>query len=105
MAAREVYEFGEFALDASGRRLSRAGHNLSLAPKAFDLLLALVRHASELGLAMKQKALERDPNSPLVYLQISMSYWHQRRYDVSIDWATKALALDPRHPHAREHLA
>ena len=57
------------------------------------------------GLAWKQKALEREPDSPLVHLQISMSYWNQRRYDESIEWANKTLALDPRHPHAREHLA
>jgi len=57
------------------------------------------------GLASKQKALERDPFSPLVHLQISMSYWNQRRYDDAIAWANKTLALDPRHPHAREHLA
>lgn len=54
---------------------------------------------------MKLKALERDPFSPLVHLQISMSYWHQRRFDAAIEWAGKALELDPRHPHAREHLA
>ena len=57
------------------------------------------------GLEMKQRALERDPFSPLVHLQISLSYWNQRRYDDSIQWANKALELDPRHPHAREHLA
>jgi tetratricopeptide (TPR) repeat protein len=59
----------------------------------------------EKGLEMKQRALERDPFSPLVHLQISLSYWNQRRYDDSIEWANKALELDPRHPHAREHLA
>jgi tetratricopeptide (TPR) repeat protein len=59
----------------------------------------------EEGLHLKLKALERDPFSPLVHLQISLSYWNQRRYEDSIGWANKALALDPRHPHAREHLA
>jgi tetratricopeptide (TPR) repeat protein len=59
----------------------------------------------EEGLAMKLKALERDPHSPQVHLQISMSYWHQRRYEDAIEWANKTLALDARHPHAREHLA
>lgn len=34
-----------------------------------------------------------------------MSYWNERRYDEAIEWANKALELDPRHPHAREHLA
>jgi tetratricopeptide (TPR) repeat protein len=59
----------------------------------------------EEGLEMKLKALERDPFSALVHLQISMSYWNQRRYDDAIEWANKALELDPQHPHAREHLA
>jgi tetratricopeptide (TPR) repeat protein len=57
------------------------------------------------GLDMKLRALERDPFSPLVHLQISMSYFYQRRYDDSIEWANKTLGLEPRHPHAREHLA
>jgi DNA-binding winged helix-turn-helix (wHTH) protein/tetratricopeptide (TPR) repeat protein len=59
----------------------------------------------EEGLAMKLRALERDPFSPLVHLQISISYFFERRYDDSIEWANKALELDPQHPHAREHLA
>jgi tetratricopeptide (TPR) repeat protein len=29
----------------------------------------------ERGLAMKQQALERDPCSPLVHVQIAQSYW------------------------------
>ena len=57
------------------------------------------------GLEMKQRALERDPFSPLVHLQISLSYWNQHRYDDAIEWANRTLELDPRHPHAREHLA
>jgi tetratricopeptide (TPR) repeat protein len=59
----------------------------------------------EEGLAMKLRALERDPFSPLVHLQISMSYFLERRYDDSIEWANKALELDTNHPHAREFLA
>ena len=57
------------------------------------------------GIAMKRRALERDPCSPLVQLQIALSYWNQRRYDDSIAWAEKSLALDPRHLLAREHIA
>jgi tetratricopeptide (TPR) repeat protein len=68
-----------------------------------ELLDALGR--LEEGLQMKMRALERDPFSPLVHLQISLSYWHQRRYDESIEWANKTLELDPQHPSAREHLA
>src|SRR5689334_21935282 len=48
MTTREVYEFGEFTLDASERRLSHGGHCIPLAPKAHDVLLALVRHAGRL---------------------------------------------------------
>jgi DNA-binding winged helix-turn-helix (wHTH) protein/Flp pilus assembly protein TadD len=59
----------------------------------------------EQGLHLKLKALDRDPFSPLVHLQISLSYWNQGRYADSIEWANRALTLDPRHPHAREHLA
>lgn len=68
-----------------------------------SLLEALGR--LEEGLEMKLRALERDPFSPLVDLQISMSHFHQRRYDDAIEWARKALDVDPRHPHAREFLA
>lgn len=57
------------------------------------------------GLQAKMKALERDPFSPAVHLQISLSYWNQRRYDDSIEWANRTLELDARHLLAREHLA
>jgi tetratricopeptide (TPR) repeat protein len=57
------------------------------------------------GLAAKQKALERDPFSGLVHLQIALSCWIQRRYDGVIEWANKALELDPRHLLAREFIA
>ena len=59
----------------------------------------------EQGLAAKQKALERQPASAAVHLQIAMSYWNQRRYDQVIDWANRSLALDPAHPLAREFVA
>jgi len=68
-----------------------------------SLLEALGRIAE--GLEMKLRALERDPFSPLVHLQIAVSHYYQRRYDDAIEWARKTLDLDPQHPHAREHLA
>jgi DNA-binding winged helix-turn-helix (wHTH) protein len=40
---REVYAFGGFELDVEERRLVRSGAPVALAPKAFDLLVALVR--------------------------------------------------------------
>jgi DNA-binding winged helix-turn-helix (wHTH) protein len=48
MNAREVYEFGEFRLDVRERRLSRGTTSIPLAPKAFDILVALVRRAGRL---------------------------------------------------------
>lgn len=57
------------------------------------------------GLEMKQRALARDPFSPLVHLEIAMSYFNQRDYDATAQWASKTLQLDPRHLLARELLA
>ncbi|HUF24577.1 MAG TPA: winged helix-turn-helix domain-containing protein [Vicinamibacterales bacterium] len=57
------------------------------------------------ALAAKRKALERNPLSPLVHLQIAMCFWNQRRYDDTIEWARRSLALDPRHLLAREYTA
>ena len=42
------YEFGPFRLDARERRLLREGQAVPLPPKAFDLLLRLVRHHGHL---------------------------------------------------------
>jgi len=46
--ADEVYEFGPYALDVGERRLLKAGHAVPLAPKAHDVLVALVRRAGTL---------------------------------------------------------
>jgi DNA-binding winged helix-turn-helix (wHTH) protein/TolB-like protein/Flp pilus assembly protein TadD len=43
--AQHFYEFGPFSLDASRRRLLRAGEVVPLTPKAFDTLLALVEQS------------------------------------------------------------
>lgn len=45
MTPGEVYEFGEFTLDVAGRQLSRQGRGIDLEPKAYDVLLTLVRNA------------------------------------------------------------
>src|SRR5580765_7996084 len=57
MAALEQYTFGEFTLDAGERRLSRHGRVIALAPKAHDLLVALVRDAGRL--VTKHELMER----------------------------------------------
>lgn len=106
---------------ALGAVLFRGDWNWIAAERAFERALRLnpnhseayLQHGSllealgrlEEGLEMRLRALERDPFSPLVHLQISVSHFHRRRYDDSIEWAQRALELDPRHPHAREHLA
>lgn len=44
MAHGEVYEFGEFTLAATERRLLRCGRVVRLPPRTLDVLLNLVRH-------------------------------------------------------------
>jgi DNA-binding winged helix-turn-helix (wHTH) protein/tetratricopeptide (TPR) repeat protein len=107
VALGSVLFFGEWNWEGAERSLKRA---LQLDPhhtEAYLLSGQLLEALGKLeeGLEMKLKALERDSFSALVHLQISMSYWNQRRYDDAIEWANKALELDPQHPHAREHLA
>jgi DNA-binding winged helix-turn-helix (wHTH) protein/TolB-like protein/Tfp pilus assembly protein PilF len=46
--AKGLYEFGPFRLDAGERLLLRAGEAVSLTPKAFDLLLALLEQPGHL---------------------------------------------------------
>jgi DNA-binding winged helix-turn-helix (wHTH) protein len=70
----------------------------------YGRLLDALGHLDQ-GLAVKHKALEREPSSARVHIQIAHSLWNQRRYDDVIDWATRALALDPKHLLAREYIA
>lgn len=44
----EIYEFGSFHLDRQERLLLREGATISLTPKAFDLLLALIQRHGRL---------------------------------------------------------
>jgi DNA-binding winged helix-turn-helix (wHTH) protein/Tfp pilus assembly protein PilF len=44
----DVYAFGPYSLDVEERRLCNAGEIVPLAPKAFDVLVALVRRAGTL---------------------------------------------------------
>jgi DNA-binding winged helix-turn-helix (wHTH) protein/tetratricopeptide (TPR) repeat protein len=107
VALGEVLFLGEWNWTGAERSLKRA---LQLDPhhtEAYLLYGQLLEALGKLeeGLQMKLKVLARDPFSALVHLQISISYWNQRRYDDAIEWANKALEIDPQHPHAREHLA
>ena len=51
------YRFGEFELDPARRRLSRNGEELSLNPKAFDMLVELIRSSGTV--VSKDELLER----------------------------------------------
>src|SRR5215471_8015774 len=57
MIRREVYTFDGFRLDVRDRRLSNGEVTIRLAPKALDLLVALVREAGRL--VTKQELLTR----------------------------------------------
>jgi DNA-binding winged helix-turn-helix (wHTH) protein len=107
VALGAVLFFSEWNWAGAKKSLERA---LELNPhhtEAYVLYGQLLEALGKLeeGLETKMRALERDPHSPMVHLQVSISYWNQRRYDDAIEWANKTLELDPLHPHAREHLA
>jgi DNA-binding winged helix-turn-helix (wHTH) protein/Tfp pilus assembly protein PilF len=75
--------------------------------EAYLLYGALMEALGRLGegLRLKQRALERDPSSPAVLVQIAVSFWNQRRYEETVRWLNRALERDPRNPLARELLA
>jgi DNA-binding winged helix-turn-helix (wHTH) protein len=83
---------------------------LELNPDHTEAYLLLGRVLEAIGLveaalATKLRALEREPHSPIVHMQIALTYWNQRSYDNVVEWANKTLALDPQHLLAREYLA
>jgi len=55
-AAPDVYQFGEFTLDAGRRLLTRNKQVLPLPPKTFELLLELVRRAP--GVVRRQELMD-----------------------------------------------
>jgi TolB-like protein/Tfp pilus assembly protein PilF len=57
MASGHLYEFGHFRLDAEGRLLFRDGDRLPLAPKAVDILTALVENSG--ATVTRQELLSR----------------------------------------------
>jgi DNA-binding winged helix-turn-helix (wHTH) protein len=44
----QIYEFGDFQLDATGRVLLRRGEPVPLTPRVLDTLIYLVRHHGQL---------------------------------------------------------
>jgi DNA-binding winged helix-turn-helix (wHTH) protein/tetratricopeptide (TPR) repeat protein len=59
-------------------------------------------HGAAAGLPIKQQALERAPYSPLVLLEIAVSYLNQHRFADAMEWARKAIAVDATNPRATE---
>ena len=107
VALGNVLVFAEWDWPGGERCLRRA---LEINPNHLQGQLIYGRLLDALGrskeaLEMKLRAFECDPLSPLVHVQIALCYWNQRRYDDAIEWASKALALDPKHLLAREFLA
>ncbi len=54
---RFIYECGDLHVDPANRRLTRAGGDVPLEPKAFSLLLVLLERADEL--VTRDELLER----------------------------------------------
>jgi len=107
VALGAVLFLSEWDWPAAERSLRRAldihpGHSEALLQ--YGSLVEALGNVAE-GLRFKQQALERNPNSPLVLVQIAWSFWHQRNYDEAIRWANRALEVDPRHLLASEFLA
>jgi DNA-binding winged helix-turn-helix (wHTH) protein len=102
-----VLLFSEWNWPAAERSLQRAIQADARQAEAYLLYGQLLEALGKLeqGLAMKRKALALEPGSASARLSVSISYWNQRLYDDSVEWANQALEIDPAHPHAREHLA
>ena len=97
-------EWDWIGAERSLRRALQISSNHTEAWLHYGSLMEALGNLEE-GLQLKQQALERDPFSPLVRVQIATAYWHQRDYARAIVWANKALDVDPKHLLAREFLA
>jgi len=106
VALGTVLFFSEWDFAGAERSLRRA---LAINPSHQQACVVYGRLLDACGrgqeaLAIKLRALEDDPQSPLVLVQVALSYWNQRKYDDAIEWAEKAVAIDDRHLIAREFL-
>jgi tetratricopeptide (TPR) repeat protein len=90
--------------ERSLRRALELNPNHTEAHLSYGRLLEALGRCDE-GLRVKQKALEREPFSPAVHLEIALSCWVQRRYEETVEWANRTLALDPDHLFAGEIIA
>ncbi len=88
--------FQRVGLGGAERSLIRA---LELNPQHGEAMLIYGRLLEavgqlERGLAIKQQALERDPLPRSCMCRSAQLYCHLRRYDASIVWANRALAIE-----------
>jgi DNA-binding winged helix-turn-helix (wHTH) protein/Flp pilus assembly protein TadD len=102
-----VLFFGEWDWDGAEQSLRRA---LEINPAHVQAYVIYGRLLDALGrsreaMALKLRAFERDPLSPVAPVQLALTCWNQRQYDDAIEWANKALRIDRRHLLAREFLA
>ncbi|MBI4474552.1 MAG: winged helix-turn-helix domain-containing protein [Acidobacteria bacterium] len=107
VALGTVLFLSEWDWAAAARSLRRA---LEINPDHTEALLQYGSLQEALGrldegLRSKQQALAHDPRSAGVLVQISISYWHQRKYDDTLVWARRALEVDPKQMLASEFIA
>jgi DNA-binding response OmpR family regulator len=88
VAEQETVEFGQVKVDLAGRRILRGGEVLPVKPKAFELLLFLIRNAGHVF--TRDQLLER--------------VWgydyagETRTVDVHVHWLRAQIEADPASP-------
>jgi TolB-like protein/DNA-binding winged helix-turn-helix (wHTH) protein len=118
---RQVYEFGPFRLDAAERRLLRDEEPVPLTPKAFDMLLVLVRRSGHLvckdelmrevwpncsveegnlshNVYLLRKALGRDAAGNL-YIETISKHGYRLVAHVAEPLVTRAMLAEPTNEH------
>src|SRR5262245_31455278 len=73
-----AYEFGPFRLDLPRRQLSKAGSPISLTPKAFDVLVALIRHRDRV-FTKEELFAAVWPNAYVTEDSLTQNVWTLRR--------------------------
>ena len=73
-----IYEFGEFRLDTRERLLLRHGQPISLTPKTFETLLALVQNS---GHVIEKEELLKEvwPDTVVEEANLSRNIWILRK--------------------------
>ncbi len=87
-ASATVFRFGDVVVEPVSRRATRAGEPVSMTPKEFDLLVALIRQP---GVALSRMRLLRDVWGHAPDIQT-------RTVDIHIVELRRKLEIDPAHP-------